>query len=224
MAAKTKNNLTQIPIPEQVEALCRENRTPVDSATAKQLCSYLEMLVKWNRRCNLVGPYPWRKILLELVLDSWHLAEFIKKLELPDVPVCLDLGAGAGLPGIPLRMLWTDGSYRMVELREKRTIFLENALSRLKLPETRVLRMDAELALTKHAPVDLVLSRAFMPWARLLELALPYLAPGGVLLFMCNEPLPDSLPPQWRAVNTQDYTAAGKSRFLWALSPVIAEI
>ncbi len=223
MSAKTKKTLTQRPTAEQVEALCRKNQTPVDSATAERLCVYLELLVKWNQRCNLVGPYPWQQILLELVLDSWHLAAFLQKLQLPDKPVCLDLGAGAGLPGIPLRMLWEVGSYRMVELREKRTIFLENALARLKLPDTRVLRMDAGLALAEHAPVDLVLSRAFMPWEKLLELALPHLAPAGVIIFMSNDPLPELLPVRWKRLDASEYAAADKLRFLWALSPVPAK-
>ena len=208
-----KNKPMQMPTPERVAALCSDNQTPVDSQVAEQLCVYLELLVKWNSRCNLVGPYPWPKILQELVLDSWHLAGFIAQLDLPAAPVSLDLGAGAGLPGIPLRVLWQHGSYWLVELREKRTIFLDYALTRLKLPETRVLRMDAGLALAEHAPVHLVLSRAFMPWPQLLELVGPHLADKGCLVCMSNDPTPKDLPPTWQAIGELRYTAAGKSRF-----------
>lgn len=190
-----------------------------DPPLAEKLAIYLGTLQKWNTRMNLVGPAQWPQVLAELVVDSWHLRPLLATLPLPARPLCLDLGAGAGLPGIPLRLLWQEGRYLLVELRGKRAMFLQQVLALLPLPGTEVFEGRAEEALSRHAPVDLVLSRAFMPWPALLELIAPHLAPAGCTVIMANTPAPDPLPPTWRLLSSAAYTAGGKERHLWALTP-----
>lgn len=185
---------------------------------AGSLAAYLGLLEKWNRSTNLVGPRDWREMFSTLVLDSFHLAGFLETLPLPEAPLCLDLGAGAGLPGIPLRVLWQRAAYHLVEVREKRAAFLRVCLGTLKLPGTFVFAGRAEDATRKLGAADLVLSRAFLPWAELLPLARPMLAPGGRLVVLANEPPPD-LPYGWRLTAQLAYAAAGKPRYFWGLEP-----
>ena len=187
-------------------------------AQAGKLAAYLDLLEKWNRSTNLVGPRTWREMFSTLVLDSFHLAGFLETLPLPEAPLCLDLGAGAGLPGIPLRALWQRGTYHLVEVREKRAAFLRVCLGTLKLPGTLVFAGRAQDAAQKLGPADLVLSRAFLPWPELLPLARPMLAPGGKLVVLANEP-PPGLPGGWRLTAQLDYEAAGKPRYFWGLEP-----
>jgi len=185
---------------------------------ANSLAAYLGLLEKWNRSTNLVGPRQWREMFSTLVLDSFYLAGFLEGLGLPEAPLCLDLGAGAGLPGIPLRALWQRGTYHLVEVREKRAAFLRVCLGTLKLPGTFVFAGRAQDAAQKLGAADLVLSRAFLPWPELLPLARPMLAPGGTLVILANEPPPD-LPGDWRLAAEQTYEAAGKPRYFWGLEP-----
>jgi 16S rRNA (guanine527-N7)-methyltransferase len=63
------------------------------------LAAYLDQLVKWNRKMNLVGKSDWRSVFDTLVVDSLFLADFLAGMNLPDRPLCLDFGAGAGLAG-----------------------------------------------------------------------------------------------------------------------------
>ena len=77
---------------------------------------------------NLVGARDWQTALLNLLADSFYLDQFMNGLDLPANPEIWDLGSGAGLPGIPLRIIRQDGIYRMVEAREKRALFIANAL------------------------------------------------------------------------------------------------
>lgn len=168
---------------------------------------------------NLVGPRHWRRMLAELVADSWHLAEFLKTLPLPEEPRCMDLGAGAGLPGIPLRMLWTPGSYTLVELRQKRVLFMRHVLALTPLQGVDIHEGRAEDALARQAPLDVVLSRAFMPWPKLLVLVRPYLNAGGHLVIMANETPPSNLPRPWNLAGSRFYQIEGKKRHFWALSP-----
>lgn len=132
-------------------------------------------------------------------------------------PQIWDFGAGAGLPGIPLRMFWQEGEYWLVEAREKRALFLGTVLARHPLPQTKVFQGRVEAFMHRqtrpaplppassaqsapHAsphttkapvpqPAHLVLSRAFMPWEQMLPLVRPYLAQKGHVLFLMQHPL-----------------------------------
>ena len=105
------------------------------------LAAYLDLLMQWNKVMNLVGTRSAEETFFTLVVDSLHLARFLtEKVALAAAPSCWDLGSGAGLPGLPLRMLWTEGEYWLVESREKRALFLSTALARHPLSGTRVYR------------------------------------------------------------------------------------
>lgn len=194
---------------------------PVSTAEAKLLASYLDQLIKWNRKMNLVGKSTWRDVFNTLIVDSLHLADFLPDLPLPDAPLTLDLGAGAGLPGIPLRALWEKGEYQLVEVREKRTLFMRSVLGKLKLTNTHVFHGRAEdvLATLEKPSSDLILSRAFMPWKKLLEFTRPMLSKNGILVILSNDPppSPDRLPEGWQLGDTTDYSAAKAKRYFWSL-------
>lgn len=211
--------------PAAVLMACTSLGLSCDEALARSLAVYLSELEKWNRRINLVSPDTWPR-MLELCADSWHLAAFLERLPgLPPSPRTLDLGAGAGLPGIPLRMLWHPGEYHLVEIRGKRAVFLRTVLGRLRLPGTHLFEGRAEDALSALTPVDIALSRAFMPWPRFLELVRPHLGGGGLALVMASEPPPElpELPDTaggWRLAAAREYQAPGgreRSRWLWAV-------
>ena len=185
------------------------------------LSSYLALLVKWNRVMNLVGPPDWESILSSLVIDSLYLADFIQTLPLPEEPECRDLGAGAGLPGLPLRMIWQKGSYTLVEAREKRALFLRTALAAVPLPGVFVYHGRAETFMARTRPAHLTVSRAFLPWERVLALLSPYTDEGAFCLFLTLLPLPPSLPQSlaknWRPFAEKRYTVYGAHRYFWAL-------
>ena len=104
--------------PAVIRPLCEKAGFSLEPEQASQLAGYLELLMRWNKMMNLVGARHWRDALDELILDSFHLAAFLGGGYLPALPadpVTWDLGSGAGLPGIPLRMVWRNGSYWMVE-------------------------------------------------------------------------------------------------------------
>ena len=205
---------------EALASLARREGLPLPPPAVAPLAAYLETLCQWNAAMNLVGPRRWEDIFTGLVADSLRLAPFLDALPLPAVPLCWDLGAGAGLPGIPLRLVWTRGVYWLVEAREKRAIFLSAMLARLGLPDTHVHRGRAEAFFAcQERPADLILSRAFMPWRRLLQFARPALAANGLLVILAAAPAPPTLPGPWRLTALQAYAAAGARRWFWALAP-----
>ncbi len=141
-----------------------------------------------------------------------------------------DLGAGAGIPGIPLRILWQLGVYTMIEVRQKRCFFLNTALASLRLPETFVFHGKAEDFMDKKKEkgiyADLILSRAFMPFEKMLPFVAPYLrkenkeenTQRGSIIFLTLEELHadryNSDELQWETKQIYPYQTRGQDKFL----------
>lgn len=178
---------------------------------ARLLSVYLGLLVKWNSRMNLVGPSTWPDILETLIQDSWHLSDLLQAVE-PQPGQTLDLGAGAGLPGIPLRVFWQPGEYYLVEPRQKRALFMEQAVAHMRLPRTKVVCARMEALPQTRREADLIVSRAFMPWQKLLGEVKSFLAPQGRVLVMSNETSAETVEG-YSLELVRDYTVAGKKRY-----------
>lgn len=181
---------------------------------AHSLRIYLDLLVKWNQRMNLVGPGVWPEIMETLIQDSWHLADLLHSQGLTP-RYTLDLGAGAGLPGIPMRMFWAQGEYFLVEPRHKRAIFMDQALVTLGLSRTRVLCMRMEDLGQEYRQAELIVSRAFKPWQNLLGDVRSYLAPGGQVVIMTTSPQPAQPVHGYSLRHVAPYVVQGKNRFFW---------
>jgi 16S rRNA (guanine527-N7)-methyltransferase len=217
---------------QTLQNLCLRHGFDLPEAAVTKLALYLGLLVKWNQAMNLVGPASWQEMLEELVLDSFHLAEFFTSLALPPRPECWDFGAGAGIPGIPLRMVWFEGNYTMVEAREKRALFMRNALAVCEMvsKSTRVYHGRAERFLAQApAGADLLLSRAFMPWREFLELIRGKISGKGLAVCLTLEAAPRNCrgglaasgsPPLWELVADHRYSPSAlhpeKRRHFWA--------
>lgn len=186
-----------------------------------ELALYLDMLLDWNKKLNLTAYQDPAAILAGLIQDSFFLAPFLENLFSGRnwrQPLILDPGAGAGLPGIPLRLVWPRGKYVMIERRQKRALFLQNASSRLRLPGVLVRAGDArDLFLGQYrAKASCILSRAFMPWRELLPFCEPALAGDGLIVIMANEP-PPALPQGWRLAASLPYSLPARTRWFWAI-------
>lgn len=205
--------------PDQIAADLPED-LPLCPLSLDGLAIYLDQLIRCNKAMNLVGKSEPSEILRDLVCDSFHLAYFLGGLYPPgSEPVIWEPGAGAGLPGIPLRMVWQAGDYTMIEIREKRALFLDNVLARLKLPSARVFRGSLEKLHAAAGAADLpdcILSRAFRPWPDLVKLCKPMLKPGGYLVIMANAAPPEQV--SWQLSAACSYSSGASRRWLWALT------
>ena len=203
-----------------VAEVCRKAGFELTPVQAEQLSAYLSLLMHWNKVMNLVGARHWRDALENLVLDSFHLERFLRDEvlpALPDAPVSWDLGSGAGLPGIPLRILWNAGEYWMVESRDKRTIFLSTVLARSPLAGTHVHRGRAEQFMDGRK-ADLIVSRAFMPWKEMLAFVKGHLNPGGRVVFLTLEELKAEEGMGWRSAGHASYVAGRDTRHFCAFT------
>jgi 16S rRNA (guanine527-N7)-methyltransferase len=193
----------------------------LDSKSVELLALYISDLLIWNAKINLVGKQDWNSAYHYLIKDSLYLAGLLSRLDHPSDPLSLDLGAGAGLPGIPLRLVWTSGKYYLVEPRQKRGLFLHHAVRTLALPRTHVRTCRAEDL--QEPPADLILSRAMCPWPQLLSLARPLLSDQGRVVVFSNQTWnPDYTCPQgWTFQFQEGYPVTDREqRYFWVFSPM----
>ena len=204
-------------LPEELSREVRKLGFDLRPDQLQGLRVYLQLLVKWNRAVNLVGYMQWRDILHYLVVDSFHLERFLRDMYLPERLRTLDLGAGAGLPGIPLRLVWKLGEYYLVESRMKKAAFIRQVIHETGLGATYVLNQRVEDLKSKHLPAELIVSRAFMPWPKLLPMAGNMLAKSGILVILAGEKPPERGLQVFSLLKTMAYRVKDKSRYFWAL-------
>jgi 16S rRNA (guanine527-N7)-methyltransferase len=143
---------------------------------------YANLLILWNRTHHLTALKTRADIGRGLFLDS-----LLFRAVLPRGSVrVLDIGAGAGIPGVPLRMVEPGLSLTLIESRRKPVSFLHALIRELALPDIAVHHGRAETVVTEVSELegvfDIVLTRAVGLESRLLDTAMAYLRPGGRLI------------------------------------------
>jgi 16S rRNA (guanine(527)-N(7))-methyltransferase RsmG len=148
----------------------------VPRETEAKLREYLALLIRWNARINLVARGDADALWQRHVLDSMQLAPLLSSMDGPLV----DLGSGAGFPGLVLALL-SGRETHLVESDRRKCAFLQEASRILALP--RVTIHPARIEATTVPPAAIVSARALAPLPDLLRHAHRILAPGGVALF-----------------------------------------
>jgi len=140
-------------------------------------------LIDWNQRANLTSIGDYEEVQIKHFLDSLTV---IQVLEQPlDGIRVLDVGSGAGMPGIPLKIIYPGIRLALLEATAKKTAFLSHLVDKLELDGVEVVTGRAEEAGQQEKyreKFDVVLCRAVAPLAALVELTLPFCANGGVVI------------------------------------------
>jgi 16S rRNA (guanine527-N7)-methyltransferase len=170
----------------------------IPSETIDQLADYLALLVKWNRVYNLTGVRDDAKLITHHVLDCLAVIE-----HLPSGNV-VDVGSGAGLPGIPIAIACPGRFVTLIDSSQKKSAFLRQVIAELGLSQANVVTERVEA----HRPTALfktVISRAFSDLADFVKLAGHLCAPDGVMIAMKglnpSDELAD-LPSSWQVSST----------------------
>ncbi len=155
----------------------------LDERALERFSRYLAEILRWGAKINLTGPATGQDITRRHFLDSLSLLPLLLELRCRKV---LDLGSGAGFPGLALKIAAPNLEVTLLDSREKRVFFLRHVIRTLGLGEgIRVVRCRAEDTPDDLASAfDCVTARAFAPLPRLLPLAAPYARGGGVIIAM----------------------------------------
>lgn len=143
---------------------------------------YLERLLEWNKRVNLVSRADEGRIVGRHFLESLAL---LRLVEFPYEARVLDLGTGAGFPGLPIKILRPDIRMTLLDSRRKRILFLREVVGALGLEGVAVVCARAEEINRQQGyegQFDIVLARAVAKLERLVRWGLPFLKEGGRLV------------------------------------------
>jgi 16S rRNA (guanine527-N7)-methyltransferase len=151
----------------------------VSRETLARLDRVIGALDEWRLRSNLIGPKEWPQIWTRHVGDSIQLTALLP----PDARI-VDLGSGAGFPGLILAAALPDGHVTMIESVGKKCAFLRAAIEAAGLPAAV---QQGRVESAPEIPAEYVTARAFAPLPELLDYAAPWLRKGGVGLFPKGE-------------------------------------
>jgi 16S rRNA (guanine527-N7)-methyltransferase len=151
---------------------------PPDDEQLGQFIKYLNLLVKWQYTSRMVGSSEPRWLVDNLILDSLLFLRVV-----PDgARSLLDFGSGAGVPGVPLRIIRPSLQTTLLESRRRRASFLKAVVRDVPLPGTVVIdRPAAEAIQGFDRPVDVVVMRCAGSLDDVLPLAEKFVAPGGLV-------------------------------------------
>lgn len=151
---------------------------PADAVA--RLVAYLALLAKWNRTYNLTAIREPERMVTHHLLDALAV---LPHLAWPAGTRLLDVGSGAGIPGIPLAIARPDWQVVLLDSNRKKMTFTRQVAVELGLANVKVAADRVEA----HAPgflYDLIIARAYADLATFARGALPLLAPGGQLVAM----------------------------------------
>ena len=151
----------------------------VSRETSERLDTIILTLDAWRKRSNLIGPREWPQIWSRHVADSYQILPHIS-----ETANCVDLGSGAGFPGLVISAARPKGHVTMMESVGKKCAFLRAAIDAAGL-NASVYQGRIEAA--PQSDADIVTARAFAPLPKLLEYAWPWMKNGAMGVFLKGE-------------------------------------
>jgi 16S rRNA (guanine527-N7)-methyltransferase len=163
-------------IEQQLANAIAENSYPVSSVVQQQLIHYLDLLQRWNQVYNLTAIRDVHDMVTLHLLDSLSISPYLHGSRI------LDVGTGAGLPGIPLALTWPDKHFVLLDSNSKKTRFLTQAKVDLGLKNIEV--VHARCDDYQFTGFDTIVSRAFSSIAVMLANTQHLIAADGQFLAM----------------------------------------
>jgi 16S rRNA (guanine527-N7)-methyltransferase len=162
----------------------------MDKSRRQKVLTFLQELIHWNARLNLTSITEPQDLLKKHILDSMVAGKMVQEGE-----SLLDLGTGAGFPGIPIKILLPGLRLILVEATRKKVSFIQSVVRKLELKNTTVLWTRAEdqrfLSDFKENPVDVMITRAALKDIDALDAGFKLIGKKGKIILMKGD-----IPPR----------------------------
>ena len=155
---------------------CLKYDIQIDDNQVELFQKYYEFLIEYNNHTNLTRIVEFDEVMIKHFLDSL----LISKVVDIDNKNILDIGSGAGFPGVPIKIKASNSNVSMLDSNNKKIQFINEVIQKLSLKDTFAYNLRAEdLAKTKRESFDLVTARAVARLNILVELCLPFVKVNG---------------------------------------------
>ena len=161
--------------------------------------NYMNILLEWNQKINLTTITKPEDIIIKHFIDSLTVLKYIKNEKIN----IIDIGTGAGFPGIPIKIANDLNNITLLDSLNKRIIFLQNVINELKLKDIVAVHSRAEeyIKLEKREIYDIAVSRAVANMSTLLEYLLPYVKINGICICMKGPNIEEELENSKKALS-----------------------
>lgn len=172
---------------------------PLTEIEEQLFFKYMNLLIEWNRKMNLTAIIEPKEIIQKHFIDSLTVLPYIKENS-----KIIDVGTGAGFPGIPLKIKDKNFSVTLLDSLNKRITFLNEVITQLGLNQIETIHSrveDAGKDINHREKYDVSVSRAVAPLNILLEYLLPLVKVGGICICMKGSSIEDELEKSKNAIN-----------------------
>ncbi len=168
----------------EFSSILREKLNKIDielkDKKVEKFYEYMNLLLEWNKKINLTAITEPNEVILKHFIDSATIAKYIEN----DMRV-VDVGTGAGFPGIPLNITYNKANYILVDSLNKRINFLNEVINNLQLENINTVHSRIEdFGKNNKEKFDIAMSRAVASLNILLEYLLPLVKVGGICICM----------------------------------------
>ena len=166
----------------------------------QQFEDYMKLLLEWNEKINLTAITEEDDIILKHFADSLTISKYIKEGK-----SIVDVGTGAGFPGMPVKIVREDVKVTLVDSLNKRILFLQDVVEKLGLQKVQTLHYRAEeFGQNKkyRESFDIATSRAVANLSTLVEYLLPLVKVGGICICMKGSEIKEELENSKKAIQT----------------------
>lgn len=188
---------------EFIELLCKEcknQKVDITEEQANNLEMYKTLLLEWNEKMNLTAITDEYEIIIKHFVDCLECTKVIREEE-----KIIDVGTGAGFPGMVLAIYYKDKKFTLLDALNKRLIFLQEVINTLKLNNVEIVHGRAEEVARKEEykeQFDASVSRAVAQLPVLLEYTSPFIKVNGKCIVMKGDNVEDEVKLSSNALNT----------------------
>ncbi|POP32127.1 16S rRNA (guanine(527)-N(7))-methyltransferase RsmG [Lactonifactor longoviformis] len=185
-----------------LEQCCKEFHLELSERQKQQFIQYYELLAEWNKVMNLTGITQWEEVLLKHFADSLSVTRVI---DLSQAGSLIDVGTGAGFPGIPIKIAFPHIKVTLLDSLNKRINFLNEVIGQLGLEGITAVHGRAEDIARKpehRDSYDVSVSRAVANLASLTEYCMPFVKPGGCFISYKSGTIEEELVQAQKAIKT----------------------
>ncbi len=184
---------------EKLKKECEKMQIDIKESQIEKFYIYMNLLLEWNQKINLTAITDCDEIIIKHFIDSLTICKYLKKES-----SVVDVGTGAGFPGIPIKIVREDLNIILVDSLNKRIRFLEEIIKKLELENIKAIHSRAEefgRNIKYREKFDYATSRAVANLSTLSEYLIPLVKIKGKVISMKGSTIDEELEESKKAIN-----------------------